>query len=603
VSDPATVQGAACAAAVLALVRAGVRDFVVAPGSRSTPLVAALARNPDARVTVLVDERVAAFFALGIGRATGRPAALVTTSGSAIAHAFPAVIEADADDVPLLLLSADRPAELRDTGANQTIDQVRLFGSRVRWFQDLPVPTLATGLRAWVGTFEEAVAQAVGAPAGPVHLNLQIRKPLEPPVGDARALLQASGWLDDPRSRRWLDAPVGATGPVGARRAALLPDDAETLRSLAAEPDGWLLIGGLATDRERGAARRIAAALGWVVHADVASGIAFEALPGAAPGLEPLLDGPARAWFRPRAALWIGGALVSARAQRHLLASEASVCVVQPHGRRRDPDHRADRRIVADLEAVADALEAYRTAEPPARTVSGATEPCATAASLAAAAIRAHVGDAGEAFADELGVVAGVIDGLPADADLILAASMPVRDVDAFGPAWARAVGRSGPSRVFTARGASGIDGTIATAMGVAHASGGPVVVVCGDLALQHDLGGAFALAATALPVTIVLVDNGGGGIFHFLPVADEADLLEPYVAAGHQRDLGAALRGCGLAVDAIRGPAALAAALAAPPAPPTPRVLHVRTERVANAAGHRALHARIAATVARAFS
>ncbi|PKN53977.1 MAG: 2-succinyl-5-enolpyruvyl-6-hydroxy-3-cyclohexene-1-carboxylic-acid synthase, partial [Deltaproteobacteria bacterium HGW-Deltaproteobacteria-14] len=248
------------AAIIEELVRHGVDTFAVAPGSRSTPLVAAIARHPRAHGEVLTDERAAAFFALGHARGCGRPAALVTTSGSAPAHAYPAVLEAEADGVPLLVLSADRPPELRGTGANQTVDQVGLFGGHVRWHQDVPCPTEDIAVTEVIAWAADAVRRALDPP-GPVHLNLMFRKPLEPVAGVTPA---AALWPAAARPRkRWSRAVRGVSGPDAAELAGLLE---------AAER-GLVVVGGLAHEADRAAARRLVARLGWPVYADLASGL------------------------------------------------------------------------------------------------------------------------------------------------------------------------------------------------------------------------------------------------------------------------------------------------------------------------------------------
>lgn len=517
------------------LVQGGVRHFVIAPGARSTPLVAAVDGHPGAHSTVITDERVAAFVALGMGLAQRRPAALITTSGSAIAHAHPAVIEAAAAGHPLLVISADRPPELHDVGANQATPQVDLFRAHASATVALPTPEWAL-----LPALDGAIAHALWrAERGPVHLNCPLRKPLIAP--------------DDPAHAPGREVVEWASERDFTPRAR----DAFQ-RGLAATRRGVLVVGALPDEGARATVRAFAARLGWPVFADVCSGVT--GLPHA--GL--LLADPAlRAALEPDTVLHVGGRIVSAELEAWLSAARpARAWVVEPGDARYDPAQTVTARFRVELGRALDATPAV------------APHPSLRELAERAEQVAARVA----AILDDLGACAGPAAARAIwqsdDAPLVIGNSTPVRDFEAYRPATARIAHAS--------RGVSGIDGTVSTALGWALAQGAPAVVALGDQALIHDLGALVTLAATGAPLTVVVLNNDGGAIFDQLAVASRPALLARCFVAPHGLTFGGLAAAFGLPYVRCMQPAELRAALAAGAGP---RLIEVVTDRARDAA------------------
>ena len=566
------------------LVRQGVGLFVVAPGSRSAPLAVAVARAAaEGRTDWLVhpDERAAAFVALGWARATGRPAAVVTTSGTAVANLLPAVVEADAAGVPLLLLTADRPPELRETGANQTIRQPGIFGSFTRWAFDVPPPDAALDPAVILTTAAHAAARALH-PAGPVHLNLAFREPLgmEPDGTDAAALvagIQRRTFPNRPYTDTSFHEEAAGLGDLAGR--------------LAGVERGLIVLGATDNLDVAAAAAALAARLGWPLLPDVASQGRFGPSPEAVVHYDLALASPAFAErHRPEAVVLIGGRPVSKRLLALIDGARPEpYVVVRPDPARFDPAHIVTDRVVADPTSVC-ALLAERLPAAPGPSAWVQSWRRASAAAEAAA-----VDEIGHDLSEPS--VARTAARLAPN--LVLAASMPIRDVDMFADA------NGGAAFVTANRGASGIDGTVATAHGVARGLGEPVVLLIGDLALLHDQTSLMLLRDgpnAGPPVVVVAVNNDGGGIFHFLPVARgahpvDAATFEAAFGAPHGLTFAHAAAQVGLAYHAPETADAFEAALADALASGRSALVEVRTDRAANAA----LHARITHAVAAA--
>jgi 2-succinyl-5-enolpyruvyl-6-hydroxy-3-cyclohexene-1-carboxylate synthase len=534
------------------LVRSGVRHACTSPGSRSTPLVLALVRDGRLTVHSHVDERAAAFFALGIAKATGEPAVITCTSGTAAANFLPAVIEAHEAGVPLLVLTADRPPELREVGAGQAIDQLKLYGSAVRWFFE--VGTHDASAERWMRALAcraiHATLGAAGRP-GPVHLNFALREPLVAPV----------------------DLPAGRGGrdegePWLLRRRAPAPA-AQLSEWVAAHPHGVVVAGRAERDQPAlaEALARFAGAAGWPLLADPLSWARRGSV--AIAHYDALLRGTS---FPATAVLRTGDLPTSKPLRAWLAGLDAEQIAFEPQGVWHDPD--------ATLAAVIDA--------DPVATLAmdvGVGDPDWLGAWTAADAAAAAAID--ETLADTLGeprVARELTALLPHDATLFVASSMPVRDVETF-----MAV-RADPPRVLAHRGANGIDGTVSAAFGVAAAGNGPVALLIGDVALAHDLGGLLAARRLGLPLTIVLVDNDGGGIFEFLPVAGATDAFEEHVATPTGLDAERIAELFGLDYAAPADPGAFAAAVTAALGSERTTLIHVRTDRKANVTEHRAV-------------
>jgi 2-succinyl-5-enolpyruvyl-6-hydroxy-3-cyclohexene-1-carboxylate synthase len=554
------------------LVRSGVRHACTSPGSRSTPLVLALVRDGRLAVHSHVDERSAAFFALGIAKATGQPAVIACTSGTAAANFLPAVVEAHEAGVPLLVLTADRPPELREVGAGQAIDQLKLYGSATRWFFE--VGTHDASAEPWIRALAcralHATLGAAGRP-GPVHLNFPLREPL---VAPAR-LPDGVGGRDD--GEPWLlrrESPAAPTAEQLDRYAGWV----------AANPRGVVVAG--RAEREQPALAeslaRFAAAAGWPLLADPLSWARRGAR--AVAHYDALLRcEPFAAAQRATGVLRAGDLPTSKPLRAWLAGLEAEQVAFEPEGVWHDPDAMLWTVLGADPVATLDALtERVRPGD------EAWLEAWAQADAAAGAAIDETLGEGlGEPrIARELGAL------LPAGATLFVASSMPVRDVETF-----MAV-RADPPRVLAHRGANGIDGTVSAAFGAAAAGDGPVALLIGDVALAHDLGGLLAAKRLALALTIVLVDNDGGGIFEFLPVAGATDAFEEHVATPTGLDAEHIAGLFGLEYSAPRDPGGFATAVSAGLASDRTTLVHVRTDRKANVTEHRAVWEAVRARV-----
>jgi 2-succinyl-5-enolpyruvyl-6-hydroxy-3-cyclohexene-1-carboxylate synthase len=520
----ADTQAAFAATLVDEWVRGGVAHAVVCPGSRSTPLAVALAAHRDVTVHVRLDERSAGFTAVGLGLASGRPAVVLTTSGTAAAELHAAVVEADLAGVPMLACTADRPPELRDVGSPQTIDQLHLYGRSVRWFADPGVPDAATQA-TWRALAARSLAEAVSGSSGPgpVHLNLPFREPL---LGDP----VAGGGVPPGR-------PDGA--PWHAEwRGASTPDEGW----LAHRVDGGpvrpgrrgLLVAGAGCGRpERVMA--LATALGWPVLADPRSG-----LRRSGPGLILAADGILRSdrfveAHRPEVVVRLGERWVSKVVNGFVsraIADGAHGVVVELRPRWADPDREAHDFVRADPDRFAEAVTRRITGAGPSAPVTGVTSSWLAdwqgAEDRAQAVMGGLLGPrAAGAGSGEPAINAGLTEpslarrlfaALPDDATLVVSSSMPVRDIEAFaGP-------RRTPPRVLANRGANGIDGVVSTAIGVALSGGGPTVALVGDLAFLHDVSALVGGEGAELDLTVVVADNRGGGIFSFLPPAEALD-------------------------------------------------------------------------------
>jgi 2-succinyl-5-enolpyruvyl-6-hydroxy-3-cyclohexene-1-carboxylate synthase len=494
------------------LTRCGMRAACTSPGSRSAPLVLSLAREPRLRCFSHVDERCAGFFALGLAKASGLPVAVACTSGTAAAELLPAAIEAREARVPLLLLTADRPAELRENGAGQAIDQLKLFGGAAKWFFEVGVHEAGREQLRWMRTLAcRAYWTALEGSPGAVHLNFPLREPL---VSEEQPPADLTGRGDGaPYLRRASFAADSADADAGNRRLAELARGARR---------GVLIVGRHERQTDLGqAAAAFAATAGWPLLADPLSGARrgeaaiahYDAL---------LRDEHVAASLRPDLVLRVGDLPVS-KPLRTWLAGLDGVhqVALDPEGAWQDP---------ASVLAESLALEPADALSRLAGTLSGPEGAPASADGdwlalwrsadeLAAEAIQGVLAQhtlSEPEVASELGVL------LPREATLFVASSMPVRDVETFWPV------RPDPPRVLCNRGANGIDGTVSSAFGVAAHDPGPVVLLIGDVAMAYDIGGLLAATRLGLKLTIVLLDNGGGGIFDFLPVSGTSMALLP---------------------------------------------------------------------------
>lgn len=545
-------------------------DACTSPGSRSTPLVLSLAREPGLRAWSHLDERVAGFFALGLAKRSGRPVAVACTSGTAAAELAPAVIEAAQARVPLVVLTADRPPELRDVGAGQTIDQLKLYGDAVKWFVELGTHEATPERIRWIRALACRVCwTALDGSAGPVHVNVPLREPLV---------------LDGPLAQEDPVAPRGGGRPWVARPAVPVPAQPPRV-PLAPTPRTVVVAGREERDPQLGeAVAAFATAARCPLLADPLSGARRG--PVAIAHYDALLrDERLAGELRPELVLRVGD-LPTSKPLRTWLARLGDVeqVALDAEGAWHDPAGVVGARIAGNPRAVLAALTAeHRDAGDRAWL-----DRWRAADRAAAGAIAAALGDE----LSEPRVAAELVAALPAEATIFTAASMPIRDLETFAPA------REAPPRVLANRGANGIDGTVAAALGAAAAGDGPVVLHIGDVALAYDLTALLSARRLRIDLVVVLVNNDGGGIFHFLPVAGERDAFEEHVATPHGLDFARAAAAFGarhaLATDVASLRAELSDALAAGGV----AVIEVRTERDANVALHRRVWDAVAAAL-----
>lgn len=582
---PTTDMYALLRAFVDELARCGMAAACTSPGSRNAPLVLTLAREQRLRCYSHVDERCAGFFALGLAKASGLPVAVACTSGTAAAELLAAVVEAHEARVPLLVLTADRPAELRENGAGQAIDQLKLFGAAAKWFCEVSVHEAGEESLRWMRTLAcRAYWTALEGRPGAVHLNFPLREPL---VGEEE--------LPGDRTGRPDGSPYVRRRPL---RAGAPPADVAALRELVVGARRGVIVAGR-DERDTGladAAAQLAQAAGWPLLADPLSGARRG--PAAIAHYDALLrDEGFAAAMRADVVVRVGDLPVSKPLRGWLTGLDgARQLALDPEGAWQDPASVLCESLAIEPAAALRAL----TQELPVRAGAGSPPVGAdedwpaswhAADAAAAGAITATLAAGGlsePAVARELGEL------LPAEATVFVASSMPVRDIETFWPV------REDPPRVLCNRGANGIDGTVSSAFGAAAHSAGPVVLLIGDVALAHDLGGLLAAGRLALKLTVVLLDNAGGGIFDFLPVSSARiartpdasggeDVYTTHIATPTGLDFAQAAALYGLAHEPVATLAELRAALERALVPRTPATLvHVRSDRPRNVALHR---------------
>ncbi len=559
----ADIAATGCATFVDTWIRLGVTVACIAPGSRSTPMALALAARPEISVSIHHDERSAAFAALGAGLASGRPAIVLTTSGTATVHLHAAVVEADLARVPLLALTADRPPELQGVGAPQTIDQVDLYGRSVRAFIAAGVP-VASQRGEWRAIAARAFNACVAPVPGPVQLNLPFREPL---LGHAGALPPA----DDELHR----ASIAADSPL----------DASTVEELVRLMSGrrGVLVAGSGID-DALAVHRLAAALGWPVLADARSGARLEGSPAIAHADALLRVAEWAAAQQPGVVVRIGDPWAS-KVVTQWLAATPELVIVDRHGVWIEPDRRPTMRVRSSASLLASTIAPLVAA-----TDEQWLQSWTTAEQLAEQVISAELA-ADESLNEPL--IAQIVAQHSVDYTAVVAASsMPVRDIEWYG-------GRRDRVTHYANRGANGIDGVVSTAIGVAL-TGRRVVALVGDIALLHDSSAMIALARRPIDLTIVVVDNDGGGIFSFLAQAEglASDRFELLFGTPHGTDIGALARAHHIESVVVDTVEEFSVAFMKATDTPGVQVVVARTNRAENVAVHRRIHDAVARAI-----
>lgn len=538
------------------LARLGVRQAVVSPGSRSTPILWALAHCTEIETIPLLDERGAAFFALGLARQTGKPVVLSCTSGTAAANYLPAIIEAHESGAPLLVLTADRPPELRQCAAGQAIDQVKMYGSYVTGYIELPIPeATAASIRQLREVLSHALRRTMLPYKGPVHINCPLREPLAPQIGKSLALdFDTDALLADLHEQLY-------AAPQPAVENLTLPSSVKR---------GLIVAGTVLADddmKARAALWKLAAKSGWPVICEalgpwrtgktpenVVRISAYDAI---------LADKSCRAALAPEMVLQIGPLPTSKNLRQFLATLDLPTIVAATTPENIDPLH-------VKAQAIQIAPEIIDAIPLPAATDTAYAKAWSDYETNTRARLNSSLDKCGFLF--EGRIAREIFRSLSSDARLSIANSMSVRDAESFAECG------HAPFRVFFSRGANGIDGTIATALGMSH--GGKGVLLTGDLAFLYDASSLMAASQLKGSLTIVIADNSGGGIFEKLPVASIQDTaFEKYFATPQKADMAKLAAAYDATFEEVATISDLRARLTTLPETGI-RVLHIQTDR-----------------------
>ena len=495
------------------LLRNGVEYFCVAPGSRSSSLALAIGSNPKAKSFVHFDERGLAFHALGYVAATKHPCAIITTSGTAVANLFPAIIEASKKKLPLIVITADRPPELRLSGANQTIDQVKIFGEYVRWQFDLPCPTEDIQPEFVLTTIDQAVYRAQGRPPGPVHLNCMLREPLAP----VKTKNNFINYLNDLKVWRQSNKPY--TSYTVSEIVLSENSVTEIIRRINRIKNGLIVVGKLGNSKDREATLKLSEKLNWPILADISSGLR---LGGTHKNIIHYFDQILHVETRHAASLQnidgvihLGGRMTSKRLSDFLEKNRPKEYImILNHPLRHDPHHQVSLRVESSVTEVWKKIEKKIKH----KRHNGYLMVLQKANQTAQKSLD-QLAQKNEALS-EPSVARLLSECILPNSGLFIGNSLAIREMDMFASS-------SGPSVEITAnRGASGIDGNIASACGFALGLNKPVTVLTGDLALLHDLNSLAMTREMKKSFVVVVLNNNGGGVFSFLPIADSTSAV-----------------------------------------------------------------------------
>ena len=513
--------------AIHQLVQMGVRHFCICPGSRSTPFTVAIARHPDAHSHIFHDERSAAFCALGLGK-SGQLAVLVVTSGTAVANAYPAVIEADAANIPLLLLTADRPPELRASNANQTIDQCKIFGERVRFFFDFPSASPARQttypieefiypIEAQRNTISFAVSKATGLNPGPVHLNWMFREPFD--ISDSTAVNSDVSY------------PVFHTGAP-----TLTAEQKNDLINLLKQShSGLLVIGELTSPSEQQMVQEIIEQIPWPMIIDAGSGLRIQEHPNMILAWEDVLRNPPF-HSSPDLIVQLGNGLCSKRYEQWISNLTCPIVVMNSRPISSNPSSAAIVRYQCQISDFKDL-----------------SKHCSNSNLLPIfnrynqSIKKSLLNEIKSHKVNDIQITNAILQHSPDDCQVFIGNSMPIRDINNYLFNCTRHVSASN-------RGASGIDGLTSTAYGWMLGHNRPTLLLIGDLSLMHDWGVLFTLSQTTLPqpLIIVVINNGGGGIFSMLPISQEHDVFESHFATAHTHHFTPILQAMGISAHTV---------------------------------------------------
>lgn len=484
------------------LIRNGIDYFCISPGSRSSPLVCAAAENPQAKTFVHFDERGLAFHALGYTTATKKPCVLICTSGTAAANFFPAVIEASKKKNPLIILTADRPHELRFTGANQTIDQIKMFGDYARFFFDMPAPTKDIQPEFILTTIDQAVFRAQGELPGPVHLNCPFREPLAP----ISTQENFTSYLHP--IQKWSAGNEPRTTYISPQKSISAQDRGKAAKILQASKKGLIAVGKLSSQKEEGAVLKLAQKLNWPIFPDITSGLRLGCIhPNVISYFDQILLSAKIQKNKPDCVLHLGGRMTSQRFYDYIeRTSPKNYITVLNHPLRNDPLHKVTLRVQSKADVFCNQIEKniVRKKERIFLNLFQKANP----------KVAARLDQSLAKTFSEMSAVRILSQMLPKDSGLFLASSLPIRYMDRY------AVPNGNHIIVASNRGASGIDGTIASAVGFAKGLQTPTTLLIGDLAFLHDLNSLAMIKELKTTFVIVVLNNNGGGLFSSLPIA-----------------------------------------------------------------------------------
>lgn len=517
------------------LQRNGITHFCLSPGSRCTSLTTAIACHEDLKSTIHFDERGTGFCALGLSRALNKPAVLVSTSGTAVANYLPAVVEAALDCIPLIILTADRPPELRQTGANQTIDQVKIFGDYVRWYFEIPCPTPEILPEMVLTTVDQGVHRAIGTSSGPVHLNCLFREPFLP---DDVTQITSTKKIFIP-SALPKKLPINYCQGISewqltkkpytqyAKSSALIPETTvRRISTLIKEPsNGLVVVGRLHCDEERCAILSLIEKLNWPVYVDITSGLRLgHAQENSIHYFDILLHQPDfQKVFAPEIVIQFNGKITSKRWYSFLktLNIKHYYLISNDHSRI-NPEHVQGHQLEVSISPFCQCLADQLTPTSEGQELSTLKKLSEKIDRILTTKISAESG------ISEPAIARLISEHIPENTGLYLASSMPIRNMNLF------AVTHGHPIHLAANRGASGIDGTVASALGFAKGLQQMTTVLIGDLALLHDLNSLALVKAETIPLIIVVINNKGGGIFSFLSVVNYPSIFEPYFGTPH---------------------------------------------------------------------
>jgi len=501
------------------LIRNGVNYFCISSGSRSSPLTASVSLNIKAKSFVHLDERASAYHALGYAAATKKPCAVITTSGTAAANLYPAIIEASKKKLPLIILTADRPPELRNTGANQTIDQVKMYGDYVRWFFDIPTPSCDAPPEFILTTIDQAVSKSQGELKGPVHLNCMFREPLDP----RRIPTKFAQYLNSIKT--WQSSKTPYTKYVKPKLAFNQSDINETIRKIKNIRSGIIAVGKLSNDEERAQVLKLSEKLNWPIFPDITSGLRlgnshlniihyFDQI---------LLSENIAKKCKPDGVLHLGGRITSKRWYEFI--EQAHVCeyiMVLNHPLRNDPLHNVTTRVQCSIPELCQ----WVINKLPMRKSPSYLKLLQNSDQKVDQLIEQYLNH--QNGINEPTTARLISQYIPKDHALFLASSLPIREMDMFAAKDKHSV------EIGSNRGASGIDGTIASATGFSVGLKKRVTLLIGDLAFLYDLNALIMLKSLKFPMTIVLLNNDGGGIFNFLPISRFTSGFEKFFGTPH---------------------------------------------------------------------